>query len=290
MAAGVYVPKPLQRTRQTPEHTAVVSIYLAHTHRGGDLFLPVITRTGVGTQRHEVFWPAALDDRLVRGASHDATIFRTCWYEYKEGLCAIHAQSDLLPADEAKKIISRALLAPTAVADTPLIVFISDSAKHLYAGLDQVGIGALPPVPKGAWLIRVRADDETALMTGNHSESPSLPKYIGSKMGVYQAEQQPGLYYFTSYSKTYNSVGSQRKQTRYDLPPARLRDPWQQLGVTELVIIKPGNFSSPNDISLQTGIWCKQAPLWDGYLRLPSPMHAAKQIALDHPMIERGHR
>jgi len=53
------------------------------------------------------------------------------------------------------------------------------------------------------------------------------------------------------------------------------------------VVIQEGSFSDSWVLAMQTGIWCRDAPLWDGYLRLPSPLHAAKQIAQDHPVVER---
>lgn len=76
-------------------------------------------------------------------------------------------------------------------------------------------------------------------------------------------------------------------QTRYDIEQARLKDPWQQLGVTEFVVIQAGDFSTADRMALQIGLWCKLPPMWDGFLRLPSPLHAAHQIAKDHPVIER---
>ncbi|RJX75021.1 DUF3893 domain-containing protein [Pseudomonas sp. LS-2] len=111
--------------------------------------------------------------------------------------------------------------------------------------------------------------------------------YIGSKIGVHQAEDQANVYYFTSFTKHYSRMQSQRHQTRYDIRQSRLRDPWQQLGVTEFVVIQPGDFATADRMALQVGLWCKFAPMWDGYLRFPSPLHAAHQIAKDHPLIER---
>lgn len=56
-------------------------------------------------------------------------------------------------------------------------------------------------------------------------------------------------------------------------------------------MIQESDFATKDQLALQTGYCCKSVPLRDGYLRLPSPLHAARQIAEDHPKageIERG--
>ncbi|MBK0057162.1 DUF3893 domain-containing protein [Pseudomonas sp. S44] len=268
-----FVPLPLERTAGIPVGTTVVSIYVDYLSRL-NVFLPVITRTLVSTREMQVY----VDGHGGQPGQ---------WKTYSEGLCAIHASPKLLDGDAAKLMIRQALLAPTAVADSPLIVYINAGAKRLYPGMNDGAGDGLPPVPKNAWLIRTRSDYQTAQMTGVHSLSPLAPMYIGNRIGVHQAEHQDLVYYFTSYSKTFNKVRSHRYHTRYDVSQAQLKDSWQQLGVTEFVMIQEGNFANKDQVALQAGYWCKNAPLWDGYLRLPSPLHAARQIAEDHPVAEK---
>lgn len=268
-----YVPLPLERTAGIPIGTTVVSIYVDYLSRL-NLFLPVVTRAAVNTREVQVY---------VGGSAGQ----QGGWKSYSEGLCAIHASPHLVDENAARLLISQALLAPTAVADRPLIVYINAGAKRLYPGMNDGAGSGLPPVPKDAWLIRVRSDHQTAQMTGVHSLSPLAPMFIGNRIGVHQAEHQELVYYFTSYSKTYNKVRSHRYHTRYDVTQSQLKDSWQQLGVTELVMIQNGNFGDKDQMALQAGYWCKNAPLWDGFLRLPSPLHAARQIAEDHPVAEK---
>ncbi|WP_163032300.1 RNaseH domain-containing protein [Pseudomonas viridiflava] len=281
-----YTPQPLLQVKGIPDNTMVISIYLEQIRRqGADEFLPVITRVKVGTRDMEVFCPAPVSSERQPGDK--AAPASDKWVSYQQGLCRIHATPTLMGKDEAVKLINRAMLAPTPVADAPLIVLMNAGLKRLYPGLnDGAGLG-VPPLPKGAWALRVRSDNQTAQMTGVHSKSPTAPAYIGSKIGVHQAEHQPSVYYFTSYTKHYSRMLSQRQKTRYDVVQARLRDSWQQLGVTEFVMIQSGDFAHSDQMALQVGLWCKFAPLWDGFLRLPSPLHAARQIAADHPIIER---
>ena len=111
----------------------------------------------------------------------------------------------------------------------------------------------LPPVPDKAWLIRTRSDYQTAQMTGVHSLSPLAPMFIGHRIGVHQAEHQELVYYFTSYSKTFNKTRSHRYHTRYDVRQSELKDSWQQLGVTEFVMIQEGDFATKDQLALQTG-------------------------------------
>jgi len=271
-----FVPYPLSRAKGIPEDTTVVSIYLDEIRIPGNTSLmPVITRTRVGSKSIEVFWLDVQNDDAPR------------WFDYREGLCRIQSTLTLLTEKQAKQRIAQALLTPTAVAGSPLIVYVHSDLKKLYRGLQDGKGEGLPSVPNGAWVIRIRADHQTAQMSGDHTTSPNAAHYIGNRMGVFQSEDHDHLYYFVSESKQYNRVSSQRKHTRYDVPQARLRDSWQQLGVTEMVIIQHGRFADSAAVSIQTGLWCRNAPLWDGHLRLPSPLHAAKQIAQDHPVIER---
>lgn len=268
-----YLPLPLDRTAGIPANTTVVSVYVDHLSKL-NVYLPVITRTVVNTRDLQVY---------VQGADgHPGQ-----WKSYSEGLCAIHASPGLLNEDDAKLMIRQALLAPTPVANTPLIVLINAGGKRLYPGMNDGAGSGLPPVPENAWLIRTRSDSQTAQMTGVHSLSPLAPMYIGNRIGVHQAEHQELVYYFTSYSKTFNRTRSHRYHTRYDVRQSELKDSWQQLGVTEFVMIQKGDFACNDQLALQTGYWCKNAPLWDGFLRLPSPLHAARQIAEDHPVAEK---
>lgn len=268
-----YVPIPLERTAGIPADTTVVSIYVDYLSKL-NVYLPVITRAVVNTCEMQVYVDEAGDQPGQ-------------WRSYSEGLCAIHAKPKLLDGDAAKLLIRQALLAPTTLADSPLIVYINAGAKRLYPGMNDGAGHGLPPVPKNAWLIRTRSDHQTAQMTGVHSLSPLAPMFIGNRIGVHQAEHQELVYYFTSYSKTFNKVRSHRKHTRYDVTQSQLKDSWLQLGVTEFVMIQEGGFANKDQLALQAGYWCKNAPLWDGFLRLPSPLHAARQIAEDHPVAEK---
>ncbi|MOA34073.1 hypothetical protein D3C78_1554210 [compost metagenome] len=105
-------------------------------------------------------------------------------------------------------------------------------------------------------------------------------------MGAFQSCESASVFYFVSPSKQFGSVRSQRENTRYDVSERDLRDPWQQLGVTEITIIATGAFTSTKSIAEQVALLCRNPPYWDGYLRLPGPMHLGKQIAEDHPILE----
>ncbi len=276
LRGGGFVPSPLARSPGIPDEMTVLSTYFVEIRTPSPAkYLPVITRTRVGDRHLEVYWPDKDNDGVPK------------WFSYREGLCRIHATAKLMTKQEAQQLVAKALLAPTPVAGAPLLVAVSATLKRLYPGLNDGPGEGLPNVPADAFLVRIRADDQTAQMSGDHTDSPDAAKYIGTRLGVFQAEDHDRLNYFVSYTKHYNRVKSQRKNTRYDIHGSKLKDPWQQLGVTEMVTIHEGNFATSDAIARQIGLWCKNAPLWDGHTRFPSPMHAAKQIALDHPVVER---
>lgn len=58
------------------------------------------------------------------------------------------------------------------------------------------------------------------------------------------------------------------------------------IGVTEITVIEPGAFAPATVIAEQVALLCRNAPLWDGQLKLPSPMHLGDQVAGDHPIME----
>ncbi|TNI32143.1 hypothetical protein CF128_21775 [Aeromonas veronii] len=173
----------------------------------------------------------------------------------------------------------------------PLLVYLHSGLRAVYDGLKDSGGNNLPEIANNsAWLVRIRADDDTAQMSGDNIKHPLEAAFIGTKIGLYRVEDRSDLYYFVSPSNQYGRVISQRKNTRFDVLDRSLRDPWQQLGVTEIAVISSANFASELDIAHQTALLCRNAPLWDGNLRLPSPMHMAKQVSEDHPLIEINRR
>ncbi|WP_247256903.1 RNaseH domain-containing protein [Pseudomonas moorei] len=270
-----HLPAPTPRIKAMPASTTVLAIVVDRIQdKGWSTLLPVITRAALGSHTPEVFWFEPGSDFVGK------------WFSYTDGLTAIHATASLLTSDMLKKLITQSLLVPTPTADSPLIVCLDSNLRTFYGGLkDSAGQG-LPPVPQGAAIVRIRADEDVAQISGNHTFSSDTPHYIGPKIGVFQSCESPDVYYFISPSKQFGTVRSQRHNTRYDVSERDLRDPWQQLGVTEITIIEPGTFASATAIAEQVALLCRNAPLWDGYLRLPGLMHLGAQIAGDHPILE----
>ncbi|RMV46740.1 hypothetical protein ALP09_04763 [Pseudomonas amygdali pv. lachrymans] len=269
-----YLPNTFPKAKAVAPGTTVLSVYLDRLQQPGQAkYLPVVTRTVVGSQSAEIFW-----------AAPEAPTGR--WYPFTEGVAAIHATTSLHGPEGVKQLISQALLFPTTTADSPLIVCLDSNLRTFYGALkDSPGQG-LPPVPDGAAIVRIRADEHVAQITGDHTKDPDAPKFIGTRLGVYQSLESASVYYFVSSSNQYLKLRSHRHNTRYDVNTRGLRDFWQQLGVTEITIIEPGQLANPTAIAEQIALLCRNAPLWDGQLRLPSPMHLGAQIAGDHPNVE----
>lgn len=270
-----YLPAPTPRIKAMPENTTVLSIMVDRFQdKGWSTLLPIITRATLGSRSPEVFWFDPGSDFVGK------------WFSYTDGLTAIHATTSLLTPDTLRKLVTQSFLVPTSTADGPLIVCLDSNLRTFYGGLkDSPGQG-LPPVPQGAAIVRIRADEDVAQVSGNQTFSPYTPHYIGTKVGVFQSCENPDVYYFISPSKQFGTVRSQRHNTRYDVSDRDLRDPWQQLGVTEITIIEPGTFASTTATAEQVALLCRNAPFWDGHLRLPGLMHLGAQIAGDHPILE----
>ncbi|QJE01511.1 RNAseH domain-containing protein [Massilia forsythiae] len=262
------------RVRTLPDETVVVCLYLERIRaKGTAVFLPVVTRMRLDDGVPKIFW---LDPRTNK--SH--------WLDYQSGITQIHAHSTLMTAEEVRHHVARALLAPTDVADTPLIVFCHSALRSIFDGLRDSGGQYYPDLANtNAWIVRVRADADVAQMSGDNVRHRVAPGYIGARIGLYQASCGRGVYYFVSPSNHYSRVISQRFNTRYDIDGRFLRDPWRQLGVTEIAILRAGRFASESEIAHQAALFCRNSPVWEGTLRLPAPMHLGKQVAHDHPAI-----
>lgn len=268
-------PSPTPKVKAIPANTTVVSVLLDRIQdKGWAKFLPVITRTAVGSHTPEIFWCEAAQGAVGQ------------WMGYSEGLTAIHARATLLSPDELKALIAQAFLDCKINAADSLIVCLDADLRTFYAGLKDSPGDGLPPIPADAAVVRIRADHQVAQISGSHTLSPYEPHYIGTKVGAFQSCESSSVFYFVSPSKQFGSVRSQRDNTRYDVAERDLRDPWQQLGVTEIAIIKPGAFPDAAVIAEQVALLCRNPPLWDGHLRLPGPMHLGKQVAADHPILE----
>lgn len=270
-----YFPTAFVKAKALPANTTLLSIRLDRiTDRGDLIHLPVITRAVAGGQRCEIYW--FVKNNPDRGQ----------WYEFTEGVAAIHATPALINPEAIKKLVTWSMLVATEETDTPLIVCLDSNLRTFYKGLQDSPNTGLPPVPPGSAIVRIRVDEDIAQMSGNHTEHPHEPQYIGQKIGLFQSLRSPAVYYFVSPSKIYSKAEGQRKNTRYQVDDRLLKDPWQQLGVTEITVMEPGAFAPATVIAEQIALLCRNAPLWDGQLKLPSPMHLAAQIAGDHPIME----
>ncbi|MNV21244.1 hypothetical protein D3C71_1121750 [compost metagenome] len=270
-----HLPAPTPKVKSIPANTTVVSVLLDRIQdKGWAKFLPVITRTSLGGHTPEIFWFESGLDSTGK------------WLSYSTGLAAIHSTDTLLTPDQLKILMTQAFLDCKFNPADLLVVCLDADLRTFYGGLkDSPGEG-LPPIPTDAAIVRIRADHQVAQISGNHTLSPQSAHYIGTKVGAFQSCESPSVFYFVSPSKQFGSVRSQRENTRYDVSERDLRDPWQQLGVTEIAIIKPGGFANATVIAEQIALLCRNPPLWNGHLRLPGPMHLGKQVAADHPIVE----
>lgn len=268
------IPMPLPEAPRLASNTMILSVYLERiSEEGGYIHLPVITRIETGSQRAEVFW----------GSDEDGSVGR--WYPYGDAAALIHSTRKLFSEQEVMRLVNQAFLAPRRALQQPLIVCLDKGLARIYKALQDAPAGNLPPIPADAAVVRVRCDENSALVTGNHSKSPATPAHIGNHIGLYSAEDDHRVHYFVSPSRHYNKESSHRNANRYSADEG-LDKPWHQLGVTELVALQLGAFQSEAVVAEGIGLLCRHAPLWDWYIRLPGPMHLGKKIAADHPYVE----
>ncbi len=270
-----YFPSAFRKAAAIPSDTTLLSVWLERiTDYGKSIHLPVITRTILGSQQAQIFWFESEGSRKGK------------WLEFSQGVAAIHARHSLIDPDSVKDLITQSMLVPSEKPNTPLIVCLDGNLRTFYGALkDSPGQG-MPPIPSHAAVVRIRVGKDVAQMSGDHSAHPYRPEFIGTRIGVFQSQRNDRVYYFVCPSKLFGTTASLRKSTRYDVPDKGMQDPWQQLGVTEITVIEPGNFATPTKIAEQVSLLCRNAPMWDGQLRLPSPMHLGAQIANDHPLME----
>jgi hypothetical protein len=175
-------------------------------------------------------------------------------------VAAIHSRHFLIDPDAVKHLITQPLLVPTEKLNTPLIVCLDGNLRAFYGALkDSPGQG-MPPITSHAAVVRIRVGENVAHMRGDHTAHPDRPEFIGTRIGVFQALRSARVYYFVCLSKIFDTTASLRKSTRYDVPDAGMQDPWQQLGVTEITVIEPGNFAEPTKIAEQIALLCRNAP------------------------------
>lgn len=270
-----HLPAALPRVKLVPKGTTVLSILLDRIQEKGPAkFLPIITRMSLGGHEPEIFW---FDSGLDTNAR---------WMGYTEGLTAIHATTTLVTFPQVSALINQCFLDCKINTTDMLIVCLDVYLRTFYGALkDSPGQG-LPPIPPGAAIVRIRANEQVAQMTGNHTLFPRNARFVGPKIGIFQSSESACVFFFVSPSKQFGSIRSLRDNTRYDVSGRNLKDPWQQLGVTEIVVMAPGDFSNPTVVAEQVALLCRNAPLWDGHLRLPGPMHLGMKVAVDHPILE----
>lgn len=265
----------IPKHRDMPTGSAILSVFIERLHeRDKATLLPVIVRSALGSRESQVFWFDP--NQELTGV----------WMNYHDGLLAMHAAARLLSTEQMKHLIEECLAQFDDCAENPLLICLDSKLRTFYDGLRDGPGHELPPIPRGAAVIRLRTDLDVAQMGGSHSLSPDQPRFAGMKMGVFQSLESETVFYYVSPSNALRMTRAQRHATRYDIDRASLREPWQQLGVTEIAIMDKGSFESMKLLAEQVALLCRYSHMWDFQLRLPLPMFLGMQAAADHPVFE----
>lgn len=81
-----------------------------------------------------------------------------------------------------------------------------------------------------------------------------------------------------------HSVSSERKKERRK---GEMSQNWYSMTANEIYPLACADSVSPEALAITTAKLCHQAQFWDGRSRFPVPLHAAKQMDLDHPQYRR---
>jgi hypothetical protein len=135
----------------------------------------------------------------------------------------------------------------------------------------------------GAAVVRVRAGSEVPRPAGVGSwQVPAPARYTDFRPMSAIGAQGTTATLVLSGSAVMSQTRSARAGTRFSASAQALRDDWQALGMTELLVLAPGVWSQ-RQVEEQVAMLCRVAPTWDRTLRWPSPIHLARAVVRDHP-------
>lgn len=168
-----------------------------------------------------------------------------------------------------------------------VLLFDALGCRKFWDGLKDTSHGRPEPwmVPGKRAVIRVRAlASELVRPAGAHDWTQAFTpaRHTDFKpMRVVDARgDAPAL--VLSGSAVMNTVRSARTSSRFGASEKGLGEEWHSLGVTELLVVEPGQWD-PDKLIEQAAMLCRVAPTWDRVLRWPSPLHLARAIVRDHP-------
>lgn len=227
--------------------------------------------------------------------------------------------------DDAAETVERALADLAEELDgIPYVVTVDEQAsRRMWDGLQNLHQGGSPQSGKSRyWLpgstlnhderpqaiIRINIEDEevpqpvstTRVMKANDRE----PTEQETATTLYRVTTDFGtpVWIFCNVPRAYDGDGAGRlgaKYTRWDAKRSVSSDKkeerrkgempqnWYSMTASEIYPLACADGVSEEALAIVTAKLCHQAQFWDGRSRFPVPLHAAKQMDLDHPQYRR---
>ncbi|RFS81571.1 DUF3893 domain-containing protein [Actinomadura spongiicola] len=227
--------------------------------------------------------------------------------------------------DEAAETVERALADLAEDLDgIPYVVTVDEQAsRRMWDGLQNVHQGGSPQDGKSRyWLpgitlngderpqavIRINIDDEeipqpvsTSRVFKAKDRDPSEQETATT---LYQVTTDIGspVWIFCNVPRAYDGGNARRlgaKYTRWDAKRSvfsekkeerrkgEMPENWYSMTASEIYPLACAEGVSAEALAIVTAKLCHQAQFWDGRSRFPVPLHAAKQMDLDHPQYRR---
>ncbi|ONI91721.1 hypothetical protein ALI22I_07580 [Saccharothrix sp. ALI-22-I] len=227
--------------------------------------------------------------------------------------------------DDAAETVERALADLADELDgTPYVVTVDALAsRRMWDGLQNMHLGGSPENAKSRyWLpgstlarderphgvIRINIDDEEVLQpvgtTHIAKAKDSEPVEKETARTLYEVTTDFGtpVWILCNVPRAFDGDGAGRlgsKYTRWDAKPSvsserkeerrkgEMPQNWYSMTASEIYPLACADSVSLEALAITTAKLCHQAQFWDGRSRFPVPLHAAKQMDLDHPQYRR---
>jgi hypothetical protein len=246
--------------------------------------------------------------------------FHSCAYPVATGETRFYRQR----WDEAAEIVERAVADLAEELDgVPYVVTVEEtSARRCWDGIQNIRQGTAPADRKSKhWLpghtlspdarplavIRLNIDgDEVPQPVGtsrHHRRPDAEPKPGMTATGLFEVttDFDSPVWILCNVPRAFAGKGGRlgEHHTRWDAEPSVYSDDpaerrkgemgqnWYAMTATEIYPIVRNGASPAEALAVATAKLCHQALTWSDRIRLPVPLHAAKQMDLDHPQYRR---
>ena len=227
--------------------------------------------------------------------------------------------------DDAAETVERALADLAEELEGPPYVVTADGqdSRRMWDGLQNMRLGGLPGTRKSRYWLpgsTLSPDEQPQAIIRINTEDEEVPQPVSTTRIAKVKDSEPveqetattlyevttdfgtPVWIFCNVPRAYDGDGAGRlgsKYTRWDAKPSVAADKkeerrkgempqnWYAMTASVIFPIACAGGVSEEALAITTAKLCHQAQFWDGRSRFPVPLHAAKQMDLDHPQYRR---